>query len=75
VDVGSEWGPDFRDIPKPGLVIVPSDDPFLALDGAKTAAGAAGAPVAELAGVGHWWMLQDPARGAKVLQDFWSSLD
>jgi hypothetical protein len=30
--------------------------------------------VAELAGVGHWWMLQDPARGAAVLEEFWASL-
>jgi pimeloyl-ACP methyl ester carboxylesterase len=75
VDVGTEWGPDFRDIPKPGLVIVPSDDPFLSLDRAKAAAGHAGAPVAELQGVGHWWMLQDPATAAKVLEEFWSALD
>ena len=34
VHVGTEWGPDFSDIPKPGLVIVPSDDPFLSADGA-----------------------------------------
>jgi hypothetical protein len=27
--------------------------------------------VAELDGLGHWWMLQDPARGAKMLEDFW----
>jgi len=74
VDVGSEWGPDFRDIPKPGLVIVPSDDPFLSLDGAKRSGSAAGASVTELEGIGHWWMLQDPARGARVLEAFWSSL-
>ena len=73
--VGREWGPDFRNIPKPGLVVVPSDDPFLSLDGAKAAAAHAGARVAELDGVGHWWMLQDPARGAQVLEEFWASLD
>jgi pimeloyl-ACP methyl ester carboxylesterase len=74
VHVGTEWGQDFRSIPKPGLVIVPSDDPFLSRDGATTAAGLAGASVVELDGVGHWWMLQNPARGAKVLEEFWSSL-
>jgi pimeloyl-ACP methyl ester carboxylesterase len=73
--VGSEWGPDFRDIPKPGLVIVPGDDPFLSLDGAKSGARHAGASLAELEGIGHWWMLQDPARGAKVLEKFWSTLE
>jgi pimeloyl-ACP methyl ester carboxylesterase len=74
VDVGSEWGPDFRDIPKPGLVIVPSDDPFLSLEGAKRAGNRAGASVSDLDGIGHWWMLQDPARGAQVLEAFWSSV-
>ena len=24
--------------------------------------------------LGHWWMLQDPARGARVLEQFWGSL-
>ena len=74
VDVGKEWAPDFRDIPKPGLVLIPPDDPFLKGEGARASATRAGAKVAELQGVGHWWMLQDPAQGARVLEEFWSSL-
>ena len=27
--VQDQWGPDFVDIPKPGMVVVPGDDPFL----------------------------------------------
>lgn len=73
VDVGREWGPDFHDIPKTGLVIIPSEDPFLAADPARAGAARAGAQIAELDGLGHWWMLQDPARGAKVLEQFWAS--
>jgi pimeloyl-ACP methyl ester carboxylesterase len=72
VDVGRQWGPDFRDIPKPGLVVIPSEDPFLSAGGARTSAGRAGADVADLPGLGHWWMLQDPGRGAAVLTDFWA---
>ena len=72
VDVGREWGPDFHDIPAPGLVLVPSDDPFLSAESAREGAQRAGAGVAEMPGVGHWWMLQDPALGARVLGDFWS---
>ena len=34
----------------------------------------AGARVTELSGLGHWWMLQDPARGAEVLEGFWDSV-
>jgi len=75
VDVGRDWAPEFRDIPARGLVVVPSEDPFLSADGARKAADAAGAAVTELDGVGHWWMLQDPARGAGALESFWSSVD
>lgn len=74
MDVGSEWGPAFADIPKPGLVVIASEDPFLAADGARSSAARAGATVTALEGVGHWWMLQDPARGAAMLEEFWSSL-
>ncbi|MBI2708623.1 MAG: alpha/beta hydrolase [Actinobacteria bacterium] len=75
VDVGKEWAPDFEDIPKPGLVLVPTDDPFLGETGGATGAHRSGASMARLEGVGHWWMLQDPERGAAVLRDFWSTLD
>jgi pimeloyl-ACP methyl ester carboxylesterase len=74
VDVGKEWGPDFSDVPKPGLVVVPAEDPFLNADSARAGAARTGASVAELEGVGHWWMLQDPERGAKALQGFWAGL-
>jgi pimeloyl-ACP methyl ester carboxylesterase len=74
VDVGREWSPEFHDIPAPGLVLLPSEDPFLAPDNARNAARSAGAEVAELDGLGHWWMLQDPARGAAVLERFWAPL-
>ena len=73
-DVGKEWGPDFENVPKPGLIIVPELDPFLSADGARTGAKRTGAQVAELSGVGHWWMLQDPALGAKTLESFWASV-
>lgn len=34
----------------------------------------AGATVSLCEGLGHWWMLQDPAAGAAVLRGFWDSL-
>jgi pimeloyl-ACP methyl ester carboxylesterase len=73
VDVGRQWAPDFRDIPAPGLVLIPSEDPFLSEEHAQSAATHAGARVARLEGVGHWWMLQDPAGGAATLEEFWAS--
>jgi pimeloyl-ACP methyl ester carboxylesterase len=72
--VQDAWGGDFVDIPKPGMVIVPSDDAFLDGEGARRAAAKAGARVTELAGLGHWWMLQDPLRGAEILEGFWSNV-
>jgi pimeloyl-ACP methyl ester carboxylesterase len=74
VDVGKEWGPDFVDVPVPGLVLVPSEDPFLNADSARAGAKRTGASVAELDGVGHWWMLQDPTVGARALEAFWTTL-
>jgi hypothetical protein len=31
-----------------------------------------GARVAELPELGHWWMVQDPTRGAQMLSEFWA---
>jgi pimeloyl-ACP methyl ester carboxylesterase len=68
--VHTEWGPDFVDIPKPGLVVVPSEDPFLSETSARRAAAQAGAEVVLLDGLSHWWILADPARAVSVLDDF-----
>ena len=74
VDVGKQWGPDFAAIPAPGLVIIPGEDPFLSAVSSTRAAVRAGARTAALDGSGHWWMLQDPARAATVLREFWATL-
>lgn len=74
VDVGRQWAPEFRDIQAPGLVVLPAEDPFLSAESARNAARRAKASEVELAGLGHWWMLQDPAGGAAVLERFWESL-
>jgi pimeloyl-ACP methyl ester carboxylesterase len=75
VDVGKEWFPAFHDIPAPGLVLLPSEDPFLSEEHAREGAGRAGANTAPLPGLGHWWMLQDPKAGARALGDFWAGVD
>lgn len=74
VAVGKEWSPDFRDIRARGVVLVSTEDPFTSPGGNRHAARQAGAGVVELSGLGHWWMLQDPAMGAAALEEFWSSL-
>jgi pimeloyl-ACP methyl ester carboxylesterase len=74
VDVGRQWGPEFVDIPAPGLALLPTEDPFLSAEGSRLAAKRAGVDVVELPGLGHWWMLQNPALGASVLSEFWATL-
>ncbi|MBN9110316.1 MAG: alpha/beta fold hydrolase [Pseudonocardia sp.] len=59
----------------PGLALVPTDDPYVGTREQKLrAAERAGAHVEELDGLGHWWMMQDPARGAAALTRFWSGI-
>ena len=42
VDVGRQWGPDFAAIPAPGLVIIPSEEPFMrAVSSTRAAPGPA----------------------------------
>jgi pimeloyl-ACP methyl ester carboxylesterase len=70
------WG---QDLPKatsrPGLVIIPTEDPYTGGEMlAWRSAERAGARVAVLQGRGHWWMLEDPALGARVLDEFFVSL-
>lgn len=61
---------------RPGLVIIAEDDHYAGPHGFhEEVAARAGARTVRLQGVGHWWMVTDPANGARVLTDFWSDLD
>jgi pimeloyl-ACP methyl ester carboxylesterase len=73
--VQHDWGPDFVDVKSPGMVVVPTADPFLDATAARRAAERAGARVETLEGVGHWWMVEDPAGAAALLERFWSSVE
>lgn len=60
---------------RPGLSILATEDTYVGSpDIRRRAADRAGARTEVLDGLGHWWMLQDPARGAAVLEKFWDSL-
>jgi pimeloyl-ACP methyl ester carboxylesterase len=60
----------------PGLSLVATEDPFVGTDEMRRrAADRAGAQTEVLDGLGHWWMVQDPAIGAAALTRFWESLD
>jgi pimeloyl-ACP methyl ester carboxylesterase len=60
---------------RPGLVIIPTEDEYTGGEvRARWSASQAGADVAVLKGLGHWWMIQGPASGGAALQRFWNSL-
>lgn len=72
----AEWGADLSGArSRPGLMIIPTEDHFTGGETlARRTAERAGARVAVLQGLGHWWMCQNPKQGAAVLQSFLSSL-
>jgi hypothetical protein len=57
------------------MVVIPTADPFLNAVAARRSAERAGARVETLEGVGHWWMAEDPAAAATLLERFWSSVE
>lgn len=60
---------------RPGLSLMATDDPFIGSDELRQrAARRAGARTEVLDGLGHWWMVQDPAAGAAALNRFWDTL-
>ncbi|NYD36464.1 pimeloyl-ACP methyl ester carboxylesterase [Actinomycetospora corticicola] len=61
---------------RPGLAVLATGDPVVGtLAQRREAAARAGAQVAVLEGVGHWWPARYPVRTAQVLRRFWASLD
>jgi pimeloyl-ACP methyl ester carboxylesterase len=73
-EVHTAWGPAFESISKPGMVVIPSDDPFLNEPSARRAGERSGARIEKLDGLGHWWILQDPPLAAQTLESFWSDV-
>ena len=60
---------------RPGLMMNAENDHYVGTDEmAQVSADRAGAQVVHLAGVGHWWMCENPALGAATLESFWASV-
>lgn len=70
----SALGAAFRSAcPGNGLVIIAENDHYAGEHGTHAeVAGWVGAGVARLAGVGHWWMIEDPRSAADVLTAHWA---
>ncbi|MHA6630392.1 alpha/beta fold hydrolase [Pseudonocardia sichuanensis] len=60
---------------RPGLALVASEDHYVgSVALRRRSAARARARVELLEGCGHWWMAEDPARGADALTRFWASI-
>ena len=60
---------------RPGVSLLATEDNYVGSDELRwRAADRAGARTDVLEGLGHWWMVQDPARGAAALNSFWETL-
>jgi pimeloyl-ACP methyl ester carboxylesterase len=72
----AEWGGQLDGAAtRPGLAVIAPNDPFVrSTDLAVQVAERLGARQHVMEGQGHWWMLGDPAAGAKALAEFWASL-
>jgi len=70
----AQWGAAFGPTKAPGLVIIPTEDPFGEEKAAADVAGMLGAKTVRLEGLGHWWPVQDPKASARALTDFWASV-
>ena len=72
----AEWGRDAEAAAaRPGLVLTGTDDPYTGGTAlAEQMATRMGARFEALEGLGHWWMLGDPHRGARTLSEFWESI-
>jgi hypothetical protein len=72
----ADWGVELELAERrPGLVISATEDPYVGGPVlAHRSAVRFGAKEAVLAGLGHWWMLQDPQQGAAVLNEFHAGL-
>jgi pimeloyl-ACP methyl ester carboxylesterase len=72
----ADWGAELGGpAPAAGLVLQPTGDPYDDPARSGEVAARLGARTHRLDGVGHWWMLQDPAAAAAALRTFWGSLD
>lgn len=74
-EVLAQWSARVPDsAARPGLVIIPTEDEYTGGEARhRWVATQTGARTVVLEGLGHWWLLQDPAAGARALDDLWAS--
>lgn len=61
---------------RPGLIFLATEDTYVGAPRlTHETAARAGATVATLDGLGHWWMMEGPDAAATELETFWATLD
>ncbi len=72
-DLGDRLARQVTDTPlSPGLILIAEEDTYPGtIEMALHTADRMGASSAQLDGVGHWWMCQDPAAAARLLVEHW----
>ncbi len=73
-NTSEDWGAQVGPTDAPGLLLLATEDPFGDAMLARDMAERLHAQVDTLDGLGHWWMLQDPALGVSALTRFWNTL-
>ncbi len=73
-NVHAHWGPLRPTTGAPGLVLLPTLDPFGDEGQSREVAGALGAAHRRLEGAGHFWPAEAPDLAADVLTSFFASL-
>lgn len=59
---------------RPGLALIPTDNPNAPVKWHRGPAEEAGAEIAVLEGAGHFWPEQDPSPAVEALTRFWAGL-
>jgi pimeloyl-ACP methyl ester carboxylesterase len=73
-NVSAEWKTDVAPA-VPGLFIGGATDPYGSHTASRAFAQSLGMQTHTFEGVGHWWMLHEPARAAEVLRAFWGAAE
>ncbi|GAB7036957.1 MULTISPECIES: alpha/beta fold hydrolase [Catenuloplanes] len=71
----ADWGQAITGpLTTPGLLLAPTGDMLSGVEQDEDMARRLGAKLVKVEGLSHYWMLQQPAKGAEILRDFWASI-
>jgi pimeloyl-ACP methyl ester carboxylesterase len=71
----ASWGNELSTTSAPGMVLIALNDSFTDAENSRWVANKLGARTQELAGVGHWWAMQDPNSAVSAITSFLDSIE